>query len=260
MSRIKDYLIDIEEGRLVPGDLGDKCVCSEHFLDKELQGVIKQEGHRGKCSYCGERRTVINMPDFVRLVREKLESEFEDVDNAMLPLERTVFDDDEDDVPYFTRFHGYAAPSDSEMHDDTGEVITELLEITAPEALFNDVVGALPEHGWISQDPFVATLDDELNIKWKHFAEMVKHKQRFTFLANKEFEGLPSKYLKSRVLNDILSPEFQHETPKGFFRRICFKYHRWKANEWKHQLCYSDSMWSAFWSGVWSHLLKPSSI
>lgn len=203
MSRIKDYLIDIEEGRLVPGDLGDKCVCSEHFLDKELQGVIKQEGHRGKCSYCGERRTVINMPDFVRLVREKLESEFEDVDNAMLPLERTVFDDDEDDVPYFTRFQGYAAPSDSEMYDDTGEVITELLEITAPEALFNDVVSALPEHGWISQDPFVATLDDELNIKWKHFAEMVKHKQRFTFLANKEFEGLPSKY--DNGLFDILT-------------------------------------------------------
>ena len=67
-------------------------------------------------------------------------------------------------------------------------------------------------------------------------------------------------YLRSRVLNDILSSEFQHETPKGFFRRICFKYHRWKANEWKHQLCYSDSMWSAFWSGVWSHLLKPGSI
>ena len=67
-------------------------------------------------------------------------------------------------------------------------------------------------------------------------------------------------YLKSRVLNDIFSPEFQYETPKGFFRRLCFKYHRWKANEWKHQLCYSDSMWSAFWSGVWSHLLKPSSI
>lgn len=66
--------------------------------------------------------------------------------------------------------------------------------------------------------------------------------------------------LKSRVLNDILSPEFQSETPKDLFRRICFKYRRWKANEWKHQLCYSDSMWSAFWSGVWSHLLKPSSI
>ena len=132
------------------------------------------------------------------------------VDPSLEPWEKVsaaigyaMFDDDEDDVPYFTRFHGYAAPSDSEMYDDTGEVITELLEITAPEALFNDVVSALPEHGWISQDPFVATLDDELNIKWKHFAEMVKHKQRFTFLANKEFEGLPSKY--DNGLFDILT-------------------------------------------------------
>lgn len=121
MSRIKDYLMDIEEGRIVLGEIQDKCVCSEHFSDSELQGVIKQEGHRGRCSYCGERRMVMDMPDFVKMVRGKLESEFDDVDNAMLPLERTVFDDDEDDVPYFTRFHGYAAPSDSSMYDDTEE-------------------------------------------------------------------------------------------------------------------------------------------
>lgn len=203
MSRIKDYLMDIEEGRIVPGDLENKYVCSDHFFDKELQGVIKEEGHRGRCSYCGEKRTVMNMLEFVKMAREKLETEFEDVDNAMLPLEKTVFGDDEDDVPYFTRFHGYAAPSDSEMYDDTEEVISELLEITGPEALFNDVVNALPEHGWISKDPFVASLDDELNIKWKHFSEMVKHNQRFTFLANKEFDGHPSEY--DNGLFDILT-------------------------------------------------------
>jgi len=66
--------------------------------------------------------------------------------------------------------------------------------------------------------------------------------------------------LKERVFNDIFSPEFQGKTPKGLLRRICFRYHRWKANEWKHKLCYKESMWSAFWSGVWSHLLKPGSI
>ena len=66
--------------------------------------------------------------------------------------------------------------------------------------------------------------------------------------------------LKERVFNDIFSPEFQGKTPKGLLRRICFRYHRWKANEWKHKLCYKESMWSAFWSGIWSHLLKPGSI
>ncbi len=66
--------------------------------------------------------------------------------------------------------------------------------------------------------------------------------------------------LKDRVLNEILSPEFSGETPSSLFPRLAFKYRRWRANTWKHRLCYPDSMWSAFWSGVWGHLLKPRSI
>ena len=66
--------------------------------------------------------------------------------------------------------------------------------------------------------------------------------------------------LKDRVLKDILVPEIPNEKPKHMLPRVIWKYHRWKANEWKHKLCYKESMWSAFWSGVWRHLLKPASI
>lgn len=66
--------------------------------------------------------------------------------------------------------------------------------------------------------------------------------------------------LKDRVLQEILSPEFSSTVPKGFIKRVAFKLRRWKANEWKHQLCYKESMYSSFWTGVWNHLLKPSSI
>ena len=66
--------------------------------------------------------------------------------------------------------------------------------------------------------------------------------------------------LKDRVLNETLAREFDGVTPAGLLRRVVFKYRRWRANAWKHKLCYSESMWSAFWSGVWNHLLKPSSI
>ena len=66
--------------------------------------------------------------------------------------------------------------------------------------------------------------------------------------------------IKQRVLNDILTPEFSEKTPKHVWKRIPFKYRRWKANEWKHELCYKESMCSAFWSGVKNHILKPSSI
>ena len=66
--------------------------------------------------------------------------------------------------------------------------------------------------------------------------------------------------LKDRVLNDILSPEFSEIEKGGFVRRAIYKYRRWKANAWKHELCFSESLWSAFWSGAKSHLLKPASI
>ena len=66
--------------------------------------------------------------------------------------------------------------------------------------------------------------------------------------------------VKERVMDDILNPRFQGEKPSNILFRIVWKIRRWKANEWKHKLCYEESMWSAFWSGVWGHLLKPASI
>lgn len=66
--------------------------------------------------------------------------------------------------------------------------------------------------------------------------------------------------LKERVLNEILDPVIPNDKPQELFFRIVWKVKRWKANRWKHELCYKESMWSAFWSGVWGHLLKPKSI
>ena len=66
--------------------------------------------------------------------------------------------------------------------------------------------------------------------------------------------------LKEKVLEDVLLTGFKESPPKGFIPRVFFKYRRWKANEWKHKICYKESMWESFWSGVWNHLLKPSSI
>ena len=66
--------------------------------------------------------------------------------------------------------------------------------------------------------------------------------------------------LKERVLYDILAPEYGSLSRRSLIPRIMFKFRRWFGNSWKHRLCYNESMWSAFWSGVWNHLMKPSSI
>lgn len=69
-----------------------------------------------------------------------------------------------------------------------------------------------------------------------------------------------SPFVKDRVLKEILEPEFGEELPKNLIPRLVFKYRRWKGSAWKHKLCYKETMWSAFWSGVWNHLLKPESM
>ncbi len=66
--------------------------------------------------------------------------------------------------------------------------------------------------------------------------------------------------LKERVLSEIISPEFSPQMPSHVVKRVIYKYRRWRASGWKHELCYNESMWSAFWSGIWGHLLKPKSI
>lgn len=67
--------------------------------------------------------------------------------------------------------------------------------------------------------------------------------------------------LKDRVLQEILFPRYPiNNLPNNVFNRILFKIRRWKDSAWKNRLCYKESLWSSFWSGVWMHLLKPSQI
>lgn len=67
-------------------------------------------------------------------------------------------------------------------------------------------------------------------------------------------------FMKERVLNDILLPEFLGKEPKHIWKRVPFKYRRWQSNGWKRKLCFNESHGSAFWCGVKSHLMKPASI
>ena len=202
MSRIKDYLMDIEEGRIVPGEIQDKSVCADHFHSTYLQNYINENGTSGKCNYCGKHGTVLSMPDFIGLVRRKIESEFDDVDEAGLPTERSYFDDDEEKIPGLKRFFSYTAPSDTKCYEDTSEVLEDIDLLPEPEALYNDLLEALPNHAWISSDPFIISRDKELSLQWNNFAEMVKHRQRFTFWTRDEFSGVHSEY--DNCLMDIL--------------------------------------------------------
>lgn len=66
--------------------------------------------------------------------------------------------------------------------------------------------------------------------------------------------------LKDKVLNEILVPDQVNYGNKGLIERVVCIFRKWRESSWKHELCYKESMWSAFWYGVWGHLLNPKSI
>lgn len=73
-----------------------------------------------------------------------------------------------------------------------------------------------------------------------------------------QLESAEFRKLKERVLADILEPKFSRVPPdKRLLPKAWYMYRRWKGNEWKHKMCYNESMWSAFWSGIGNHLVKP---
>ncbi len=69
-------------------------------------------------------------------------------------------------------------------------------------------------------------------------------------------------HMKERILNEIFQPEFDWKKAhdKNIFKRIFFKYKRWKGGAWKRELCCGEGSLESFVWSVRSHLLKPASI
>ena len=66
--------------------------------------------------------------------------------------------------------------------------------------------------------------------------------------------------IKERVVNEIFASVYDGDKDHNIIWRSISRYRRWKGNEWKHKLCYNESMWSAFLCGVCGHLLKPTTL
>lgn len=69
-----------------------------------------------------------------------------------------------------------------------------------------------------------------------------------------------NKELETRVLNDILSPEFNKKAPEGFLNGLLFKYERWRANVWKHKITFPESLTETLLTQLFAHIQKPASL
>lgn len=210
MGYYKELQIQQEEdeirGYSLPTE-GEKFLCPDHYSDKYISNFICKHGHNGRCSYCGKNTTVIDLRDFIEYLGNKIQEWFEDIDDACLPLERSFYDDDDEEISGFVRRNGYIAPGDATFYVSTEEAMEDLGLIAhgcGSEILNNDVSLFLYISNRIRKNPTMLLLSDELSLKWKQFCDLVKYKQRYTFFKSDIFSNNVI-YHSDNGLFDILS-------------------------------------------------------
>ena len=207
MGFTKRYLEQLEEesarGYSAP-ERGDRFLCTSHYSDEYLNAFIQENGVEGVCSYCGRRGRVIDFSDFVEHVGSKLSEHLEQIDDAGLFLESTIFDDDDEVVPGITRRDGFAAPEGVPYYNDFSEMMWDFDLVSDSEELNNDLSNSMLFERRIRRDPMAMLLSEELSMMWRNFCDFVKTRQRFTFFKSWLFdEGMLEQ--SDNGLGDILS-------------------------------------------------------
>lgn len=214
MGRVKALMMEMEEHGYDFLERGEKYVCSHHFEDKYLNGYIKKHGDKGVCSYCGHKGTVIDMRDLADHIGMTIAVYFNDVDSECLPLASTFYDDEDEQISGIKRAGCFAVPENAEVYEDTSEMMEDLGLHTDCDSLNNDIDHLFEDNMWIKKNPFALWWNEEMELQWKRFADMVKHSRRFTFLAMPKVAGSDNTL---EELNDVIlhTDGVLHQIPIG---------------------------------------------
>ena len=226
MGWVKEMMMEMEEQK---ADFSGKYVSPNCFDDPNLRKALARRGMQGKCSYSGIKGIVTPMVDVTDYIRHYVLKYYDDPDQCGLYLANSFMgegDENDEDSP-FTRFGPYLVTKECDTFDNTAELLNELNLYTKYADLNNDLIEALGDHWWIEIEPFVISVRDELDMKWKHFSEDVMHRQRFTFLSKEEFNGEPEH--TDNGLFDILT-ELQYIIARhGLYKRLYKNTHLFRA-------------------------------
>lgn len=207
MGWAKEMLIQMDEdysrGYSIP-EKGEKFLCAHHFRNEYLKDFIRVHGSQGKCSYCEREEHVIDLADFVKYVGERLFEYLEDINDACLYLESSIFDDEEEEIPGIARRCGFAAPSDVDFYESNVEALEDFGLVPDSEELYKDLSSNLYLENKIRRDPTSLLLSDELSMRWEQFCDLVKSRQRYTFFRSSQFDYEAFQH-SSNGLSDILT-------------------------------------------------------
>ena len=189
-------------GYRVP-DHDEKYLCLSHFDNQHLINLLTPLSTKGRCSYCGKKSNVIDLADFIETVCARLVEYIGPIDNEGLYLASSFMDDEEEDVPGWTKRGPYIAPDNVEYYDSERDVMYDFDLCTDNEVLNKDIEDCLYVEGWIRRDPTGLPMKDKMIFSWKAFASLVKSKLRYTFFRSEEYyEDIDGNYYRG---NDIIA-------------------------------------------------------
>ena len=204
MGFAKRLMMEMQENGDCPSsELADKFVCTCHFEDKYLNGIIRVHGRTGECSYCGKHSIVCDMETLCEQILWKIGLYYKRLDDAGLYLADGFYDDNQEVIPGFKRIGEYVVPNELTNYGSVDELMDGLDLVTDNEELNNDIKSCFSTGQWISSDIY----DEDKSIKyanqWDRFVNTVTHRGRFTFLATPEFRIIIQE--KKGHSDDILS-------------------------------------------------------
>ena len=214
MGRVKQLMMEMEEHDYTGFSKGEKYVCTHHFDDKYLNQYIQENSEDGICSYCHRKERVIDMSALADHIGMTISIFFNDVDSEGLPLASSYYDDDKEEIPGIKRVGCFAVPEKTEVYEDTSEMMEDLGLHTECEELNEDMEHLFEDNMWVKKDPFELWWNEEMELQWKRFADMVKHSRRFTFLAMPKVNGSENIL---EELNEVIlhTDDVLHQIPIG---------------------------------------------
>ena len=204
MGWVKKHMMDMQENGDWPSrDLSGKYVCTCHFQDKYLNGIIESHGKQGTCSYCGKKHTVCDMYTLCEQIVWKIGLYFNSLDDAGLYLTNGFYDDEQEVIPGFKRIGEYVVPNNLTYYESVDELMCDLDLVTDEDDLNEDIKSCFTTEQWISSDFDEEDRSVKYGNQWERFVKNVTHHSRFTFLATPEFRNIIQE--KEGHSDDILS-------------------------------------------------------
>ncbi|MGR6858951.1 HEPN-associated N-terminal domain-containing protein [Aliivibrio salmonicida] len=177
MGRVKHFMMEEEVRGFY--SVGDKYLCSGCVGEKDLALYVRKNGHRGECTYCGNKlRNVVHFDLMMERLIASIFQEYGDPNNVGVAWDRGWCGDVFDSYDLLDRI---GIPFESMVLQD-------------------DVLTSLEGKEWCKQDFYQLSPSQAYIFGWKKFVDLVKHKSRYSFYRTIEeneyggYEEIPAQY------------------------------------------------------------------